>query len=152
MICSWQRNGISSLPTTTAPRIQSCALTLVLLQGLGCHCTVPQLGAGGNGKMGQQPRALACDLACGHSQELLLQSEPLTTEQPRSSQGTALLLPPALGQHWQPPREPRGLPCLQLAPPLLERVSGQYSTSHNSGSCGFHPLQSLQSFYSATRL
>lgn len=53
-------------------QVQSCALSVVLLQGLGCYCTVPQLDAGGNGKMGQKPSALVRDLACEYRHEPLL--------------------------------------------------------------------------------
>lgn len=35
---------------------QSCALTVVLLQGLRCYCTLSQLDVGRNGEMGQEPR------------------------------------------------------------------------------------------------
>lgn len=72
---------------------QSYALT-VLLQGWGCYCTVPQLDAGGNGKLGQKPRALVRDLACEYKHELLL---PVRACTPRSSRGPVLLPSPSSG-------------------------------------------------------
>lgn len=86
-----------------------------------------------------QPGITAAVRAAHHG---AAKEQPRSSPAPSSSSGAALAAS----------KRAQGAALLQLAPPLLERVSGQYSTSHNSGSCGFHPLQSLQSFYSATRL
>lgn len=109
LICSRQRTGTSSLPTTTVPSAElwsGCCPSARLRMFL--HC--PSASAGGNGRMGQQPGAA---LAAAHERERGCQAQPQGPAPLPCAAGAAL----AGGQG--------GLPCPQLSSPPSGRVSGQ---------------------------
>lgn len=67
---------------------QSCALPVVLPQGLRCYCIVPNLDGGRNGKMGQKPRPQHSASWLGLLTQICTigaNQSPRSTERPRTS-------------------------------------------------------------------